>query len=202
MTITDRKAREKIQRENMILDAAEQVFFSKGFENSTMNDVAACAELSKGSLYNYFKNKNELCIGIVSRSLQVFIKYMKKASSKDGSGLKKLKYAINSFLRFQQENPKYYCALQSYSQHSCGCGNNSKYLNLTLSENREITDILAKNIIDGISDGSIKETVDADKTVTALWGDANGLLPGFDLNTNSSEAYEYATGLIIDGLKK
>ena len=202
MTTTDRKAREKTQRENMILNAAEQIFFSKGFENSTMNDVAACAELSKGSLYNYFKNKNELCIGIVSRSLRVLIKYMKKASSVDGTGLKKLKGATDSFLKFQQENPKYYCALQSYSQHSCGCGNNSKYLNLTLSENRVIGDILAASITAGIADGSIKEKVDAEKTVAALWGDANGLLPGFDLNSNSSEAYEYATGLIIDGLKK
>jgi AcrR family transcriptional regulator len=201
MTTTDRKAREKVQRENMILDAAEQVFFSKGFENSTMNDVAECAELSKGSLYNYFKNKNELCIGIVSRSLRVLIKYMEKASSVNGSGLEKLTGAINSFLKFKQENPKYYCALQSYSQHNCGCGKNSKYLNLALSENREITHIMAESIIAGIADGSIKE-IDADKTVAALWGDANGLLPGFDLNSNSSETYEYATGLIINGLKK
>ena len=56
MGTKERKARERKFREDMILDAAEKVFFTKGFDNSTMDDVAKTAELSKGSLYNYFNN--------------------------------------------------------------------------------------------------------------------------------------------------
>jgi AcrR family transcriptional regulator len=65
MGTAERRLREKKQRVEDILDAAEQVFFSKGFDSSTMDDVADEAEFSKGALYNYFKSKNELCVGIV-----------------------------------------------------------------------------------------------------------------------------------------
>ena len=60
MGIAERKEREKEQRRKAILDAAEKVFFEKGLKYSTMDDVAEEAELSKGTLYLYFKNKEEL----------------------------------------------------------------------------------------------------------------------------------------------
>ena len=60
MGIAERKEREKEHRRNTILDAAEEVFFSKGINLATMDEVAERAELSKGTLYLYFKNKEEL----------------------------------------------------------------------------------------------------------------------------------------------
>ena len=200
MGTSERKARERINRENTILDAAEQVFFSRGFEQSTMDDVAKIAELSKGSLYNYFKNKNELCIGIVGRGLRLVIKYMEEALSQKGSGLDKVTSTARSFMLFQQENPEYYCALRSYHQHRGGCGIDSKFLNSTLDENRYINKILGKTIAAGIADGSIRTTVVPKKAAAALWGEFNGILPGFNLNDNTANAYEYALGLIINGL--
>ena len=43
-----------------ILDIAWEVFISKGFRESTMDDIAHSLGCSKGSLYNYFDNKEEL----------------------------------------------------------------------------------------------------------------------------------------------
>ena len=40
MGIAERKEREKEQRRNNIIDAAESVFFSKGIENATMDEIA------------------------------------------------------------------------------------------------------------------------------------------------------------------
>ena len=48
MGITERREREKEQRKNDIVDAAERVFFKRGHEYATMDDVAIEAELSKG----------------------------------------------------------------------------------------------------------------------------------------------------------
>ena len=201
MGILERKARERASRENMILDAAEEVFFSRGFDQSTMDDVAKTAELSKGSLYNYFKNKNELCIGIVGRSLRLLIQYMEKAIAGKASGLDKISDATKAFLLFKQENPEYYCALQSYQQHSSGCGTDSKFLDSSMDGNRHISELMLKLVQEGISDGSIRESIIPEKTANALWGEFNGIIPGFDLNTNTTEAYEYALELIINGLK-
>lgn len=201
MGTLERKARERASRENLILDAAEEVFFSRGFDHSTMDDVAKNAELSKGSLYNYFKNKNELCVGIVGRSFRLLIEYMEKSLTEKTSGLDKVSSVAKSFMLFKQENPEYYCALQSYQQHSGGCGTDSKFLDSTLDENRHINRLLIELIKEGVTDASIKETIIPEKLAAALWGEFNGILPGFDLNSNSAEAYEYALELIINGFK-
>ncbi len=60
MGIQERKQREKGIRRFQILEAAKEVFSSKGYNAATMEEIADVAELSPGTLYIYFKNKEEL----------------------------------------------------------------------------------------------------------------------------------------------
>ncbi|MCG8632895.1 MAG: TetR/AcrR family transcriptional regulator [Desulfobacterales bacterium] len=60
MGIQERKQREKERRRQEILTAAREVFSVKGFNSATMEEIASKAELSPGTLYLYFKNKEEL----------------------------------------------------------------------------------------------------------------------------------------------
>ena len=60
MGIYERKQREKERRRQEIISAAREVFSSKGFNSATMEEIASKAELSPGTLYLYFKNKEEL----------------------------------------------------------------------------------------------------------------------------------------------
>jgi AcrR family transcriptional regulator len=60
MGIQERKRREREQRRRQIMHAAHHVFSSKGFTKTTMEDIAREAELSPGTLYLYFRNKDEL----------------------------------------------------------------------------------------------------------------------------------------------
>jgi len=60
MGILERKQREKERRRQEILGAAREVFSAKGFNSATMEEIASKAELSPGTLYLYFKNKEEL----------------------------------------------------------------------------------------------------------------------------------------------
>ncbi|MFA7232253.1 MAG: TetR/AcrR family transcriptional regulator [Victivallaceae bacterium] len=201
MGIQERKAREKEDRENLIIDAAEQVFFSKGFETSTMDDIASAAELSKGCLYNYFKSKNELCIGIVLRSLNLLLSYMEQAAAeKTDSELQRLRNTALALGVFRRDNHKYYCSLQNYRHHRSGCGADSKFLNLSLDGNRKINELIANIIRDGIAEGSVQQHLDPEKAAAALWGDMDGLLPGFDLNSVSAD-YKYALTLIFSGIE-
>jgi len=54
-------------RRNQILDAASQVFADKGFHPTTIKDIAKVAGIADGTIYNYFKNKTALLIGIFDR---------------------------------------------------------------------------------------------------------------------------------------
>ena len=60
MGIHERKQREKEQRREDIIAAARKVFSAKGFNSATMEEISSVAELSPGTLYLYFKNKEEL----------------------------------------------------------------------------------------------------------------------------------------------
>jgi len=73
MGIRERKERERERRRQQIIVAAKRVFSEKGFSKATMEDIAKEAELSPGTLYLYFKNKDELYASLSLRILQYLI---------------------------------------------------------------------------------------------------------------------------------
>lgn len=58
------------ERKSQIINAAEGVFTKKGFDEARMDDIAEETGLSKGTLYLYFKSKDELIIAILDRMFQ------------------------------------------------------------------------------------------------------------------------------------
>ena len=70
MGIENRKMRERRQRKQLILAAAKKVAAVKGFRKTTMCQIAREAEISPGTIYLYFKNKEELFSSLVLYPLQ------------------------------------------------------------------------------------------------------------------------------------
>jgi AcrR family transcriptional regulator len=70
MGIQERKQRDRERRRQQIIVAAKRVFSEKGFSKSTMEDIAREAELSPGTLYLYFNNKDDLYASLSLRILQ------------------------------------------------------------------------------------------------------------------------------------
>jgi TetR/AcrR family fatty acid metabolism transcriptional regulator len=66
-----RRERLKQEREERILDAATAVFARKGFHEATIRDIAQMADVADGTIYNYFDDKFDLLIGIMSRVAEV-----------------------------------------------------------------------------------------------------------------------------------
>jgi AcrR family transcriptional regulator len=73
MGINERKERERERRRQQIIVAAKRVFSEKGFTRATMEDIAHVAELSPGTLYLYFKNKDELYASLSLRILHYLL---------------------------------------------------------------------------------------------------------------------------------
>ena len=76
MGVSERKERERERRREDILDAAEKVFFEKGIDLATMEDVALTAELSKATLYLYFSSKEEIYFAIFVRGQKKMTKFI------------------------------------------------------------------------------------------------------------------------------
>lgn len=63
----DRKARRIERIRGEIMNAAIEVISEKGFKNSTTKEIAERADMAEGTLYNYFKNKNDILMSIAER---------------------------------------------------------------------------------------------------------------------------------------
>ena len=83
MGIYERKQREKEQRKIGIVNAARKVFSHKGFNTATMEEIASEAELSPGTLYLYFKNKEELHTSLSIEILKHIADEIQKVVSQD-----------------------------------------------------------------------------------------------------------------------
>lgn len=58
------RARLEGTRRTQILEAAAKVFARKGFDRATVTEIARAAGLAEGSIYNYFRSKEELLVNI------------------------------------------------------------------------------------------------------------------------------------------
>jgi TetR/AcrR family transcriptional regulator len=105
MGIVERKEREKEARRNMILDATEQVFQAKGIQQATMDDIAHQAELAKGTIYLYYRNKDELQLGVMLRAMDLMHESFHDAASSENLALKKFQAVGDAYWKFAHDEP-------------------------------------------------------------------------------------------------
>jgi AcrR family transcriptional regulator len=106
MGIQERKERERERRRQQIIVAAKKVFSEKGFNKATMDDIAGEAELSPGTLYLYFKNKEELYASLSLRILQyLHIRVEHVENTKDFSSEQKLDAMIEAMYDVYEFDP-------------------------------------------------------------------------------------------------
>ena len=86
--------------------AAKRVFYNKGFTKVTMEDIAREAELSPGTLYLYFKNKDELCASLSLRILQYLNIRLRHVSAEKGlDGQQKLEALKDAIIDVYEFDP-------------------------------------------------------------------------------------------------
>ncbi len=108
MGVAERRERERLQRRNDIIDAAERVVFKEGFDRVTMAAIAEKAELGKATLYLYFKNKEDLLFAIFLRGQEILFKMVDDSLKKAKSTRNKIEILLKVIFRFQSKHPDYF----------------------------------------------------------------------------------------------
>ena len=103
MGIKERREREKLDRRNSILSAAEDLFWEKGYE-ATLDEIAEKVELSKPTLYLYFKNKDDLYAAIALDAFQALKELYKNIVESEASAEDKVKSLYRTFIDFALEH--------------------------------------------------------------------------------------------------
>ena len=165
MGTTERRERDRERRRGEIIDAAERVFFSKGHEQSTVDDIADEAELSKGTIYLYFDSKEEILYEIVYRGHKILTMLFKEAVTSSATGIDRVAAIGKAYTRFFSEYNGYFEAMLNYhGEHKIA------------SEDVNPMFVLTGAISSGIEDGTIRADLDPLKTGLMLWGQTFGSL--------------------------
>lgn len=210
MGTTERKERERKLRKKTIMEAAQKIFLEKGFEHTTMDDIADEVELSKGALYFYFKSKSELCLSILLESLKMIHSEFKNISRSDQNGMEKIMNIFSKYAHFHEVHPQFINAVINFRHHRQDCDNNNEILQLALAENDKINDEIAHCIDCGINDGSIKPDLNNKLFAASLWGQLNGIMPNImlasqehkELYNTEDNLFNYASTMILSSLAK
>jgi len=175
MAVSTRRQREKAQRRAQILDAARAVFLQKGFLLTTMDEVAAEAELSKGTLYLYFKSKDDLFVALGIDVAQQVADRFQNVLERNLDGLETVAAMMHSYAEFAMTNPLHFrnMAVWLASGHAVDveAPNYSEYRG-TVSK---IVGRLVAAIERGQADGTIKPDLDTLRLAGQIWGGLFGI---------------------------
>lgn len=189
MGTAERRKREKAQRRRSIIDAAESVFFAKGLTTATMDEVATEAELSKGTLYLYFKSKEDLYLGIIERALTMLRVTFEKAVAGQERGIDKVAAIGRAYFVFCREHKDYANALLYFDSYAGPEGRESFHAAECMRLSNELFTLCAAAVQTGIDDGSIRTDVDPMKVAVTLYGLSTGLLQVIAIKGKLIEAH-------------
>ena len=96
------------QTRRRILDSALDEFSKQGYGASSINAVCATQDISKGIIYHYFRDKNELYLLCVELCFDAITRYLKEVTEGlGGTAEQRLRAYFDARLRFFAENPLY-----------------------------------------------------------------------------------------------
>lgn len=177
MAELSRKEREKAARRELILNAAEEIIQRRGFKSATMDEIAEKAEVAKGTLYLYFKNKTSIYIAICERGSSILNKRMAGVLTMDINGLNMIEKLGYTYLKFIRENPHYFHAFSYYeSIIDEEVIKNSEIAKQCEQNARNAMTYIVRSIQIGMQDGSINDSYDPKELGIIIWGASKGIV--------------------------
>lgn len=209
MGIAERREREKRQRRKEIIRAAEKVFFSMGMERATMDDIAAEAELSKGTLYLYFRNKEILHVEVARRAIILLNTFTSKAAERGEDAIAKLGQMGLATIQFSKTHPDQMKAIQSLMVKD------AESIELTSGEVQNIVygdssvGMLIRVVEQGMRDKEIRSDIPAPLIAHTLWMQMMSVIQFVNteqaliniLELTPEKVFEIHFELVLNGIK-
>ncbi|MBI2525821.1 MAG: TetR/AcrR family transcriptional regulator [Candidatus Rokubacteria bacterium] len=108
MSTQRRRERERLARREQIVEAAKEVFGEKGFMAATAEEIARRAEVAVGTLYLYFKSKEEMYVSLLFEGLDLFRQELERIQGLSLAPDEKLRAFWDFLYTFYARYPAYY----------------------------------------------------------------------------------------------
>jgi TetR/AcrR family transcriptional regulator len=138
-------------REAEIIDAARRVIAEHGLRKASMEKIADAANISKGTLYLYFDNKEGLVGEATERGHAEMAAYVEQAMAAAGSPVEAIRAYVRAALQFCDDNDVLFRAMNTYPESS-----NDRAGRAVAQRIGDYIDILESHISAGIRDKSLR----------------------------------------------
>jgi AcrR family transcriptional regulator len=108
MGVAERRAKEKDEKRQRILDATGQIILEEGFEKLTLRKLADKLEYSAGTIYLYFKDKNELIFEYCDETFELLLEEMEGLDNPELDPRVAFRQSGEAYVRFALQNPSAY----------------------------------------------------------------------------------------------
>jgi TetR/AcrR family transcriptional regulator len=207
VTKANRKEREREIRIKDIIDAAEILFFSKGYENVSMNDIANETEMARGTLYKYFSNKNDIISAIAIRASKIISEMFLKIDQKEQTGIEKISSICLIYYEFYKKHRGYY---EAYYHSGLFDYEDSPNLEKLKKIRTKSFNVVINALNEGIEDGTIRKEIDPIATaliMLSMSNAVNNLLPVTqmymeDFGLTQDKLFESTLDMVLRSIEK
>ncbi len=194
-------SKEKDQgKHDQILQAAIKVFAKKGFFNSKVSEIAREANVADGTIYLYFKNKDDILISLFEEMVGLINSRMEQELSNIDDPLEKLRVFIAQHLMLLKENKPLAEVMQIELRQS------SKFMRRYVPVKfLQYLDMIGKIIEEGKEKGVIREEVIPAIAKRAIFGALDEMSLYWVLSKKPKysleQSIEQITTFFVDGLR-
>jgi AcrR family transcriptional regulator len=195
MGIQERKEREKEQRKEEIINAAQKVFFEKGLQSATVDEIAESAELSKGTIYLYYKSKEDLYLAVLMRGMQLMYDMFVEKLRTVPETLKALLSLVQVYVDFFREHRNYFRMFQFLQTPQFHKQVSDEMKEAGSRVTRETWELAIGLIQRGMDEGLLVSDLGAGEAAVILWLSTTALMTRID---TESEMWKNRMNIDLD----
>ena len=193
MGILERKEREKEHRKEEIVEAAQKLFLEKGLQTTTMDEIAEAAELSKGTIYLYYKSKEDLYLAVIMRGMQILHEMFDAKIKTQQDVVEALMTLQDTYIDFFDKHRSYFRMLHFLQTPQFHKQVSDEMKKEALLVNQRIWNLAITTIERGIKEGLLISNLNAAEIAIILWSSATQLMMRID-----TESERWKTVMNID----
>ncbi|MBI9085298.1 MAG: TetR/AcrR family transcriptional regulator [Desulfobacterales bacterium] len=173
--IARRQQADRQERIDQILAAGRRLFLEKGYLGATVRDIALEAELSTGTLYFYFKGKDEIYGKICEEAFHILLGLFRRAVAETVRPMERLEALSRAYVKFYAEYPDYFDILSFRDMGFKKVGLSAAHLERIDRLSGQVIAILNDVVEEGMRSGDIHSRCSSMELTITLWAGLEGL---------------------------
>jgi TetR/AcrR family transcriptional regulator len=194
-----RGQRRKARTVQAILEAAERQFLERGYAATTLEMIAADADVAVGSIYFHFAGKDDLYLAVTERAIEQLRAYQDDAIQPATDARARLVALGDGYLRFALEHPRAFRLLILPLAELRTLEGTADARRLRIEAQVTYLILRMTTLVQDVIDAGAQPTIDAARAARFMWGAWNGVITLHRLNEGLRLPDDEIIAIIAEG---